>query len=71
MTPDQRLAEIWHWKDCRYNHTDGCSWGYESWEEPKWARTKYLEAVGKLTPEERQSIEDWVPILRPHEVMDR
>ncbi len=25
----QKLAELLHERFCRYNHTDGCSWGYE------------------------------------------
>ena len=44
---DIRLAEYIHSKTCRSNHTDGCGWGYESWDgsTPSGNRTRsrYLE----------------------------
>ena len=30
LDPDKRLAVFLHEKFCRINHTDGCSWSYES-----------------------------------------
>lgn len=45
----RRLAEVIHNKMCRWNHIDGCSWGYESWADIGRAREKYLKkAVGIL-----------------------
>jgi hypothetical protein len=29
LTPVHKLAEELHKKLCHWNHTDGCSWGYE------------------------------------------
>ena len=41
--PKYKLAELIHAKLCRWNHTDGCSWDYESWENIGSARQRYLD----------------------------
>lgn len=59
LTPDQRLAESLHTLGCRYNHTDGCGWEYDSWatwreDDTYNARTRYLQKareVRALLPE--------------------
>jgi len=44
MTDDKKLAEILHEKQCNWNHTDGCGWFYESWDNLSTysARLNYL-----------------------------
>lgn len=59
MNGDQALAEIWHEKHCHMNHTDMCGWGYESWTKPGWTRNRYLDAVRRLTDEERIAVENY------------
>jgi hypothetical protein len=34
LADNQRLAELIHEVTCHYNHTDGCSWYYDSWKTP-------------------------------------
>lgn len=46
--PKYKLAELIHAKICRWNHTDGCSWGYESWENIGIARQRYLEKAESI-----------------------
>mgnify|MGYP001601850508 CR=1 FL=1 len=29
------VAEVLHAKECRWNHIDGCSWEYETWDGEK------------------------------------
>ncbi len=50
LTPIQQIAESLHDLDCRANHADGCSWYYESWEEPGWARKRYCAMAEQLMP---------------------
>lgn len=38
-----RLAEIIHKKTCRFNHTDGCGWEYESWSKVGTTRLSYVK----------------------------
>lgn len=33
MGPEIEMAEILHNSLCRFNHTDGCGWGYEKIED--------------------------------------
>ena len=40
-----KIAEILHNGLCNTNHTDGCSWFYESWENPGWTRMRYYLVV--------------------------
>lgn len=42
MPEDQRLAIELHEFLCHWNHTDGCSWGYEK-EWTGYAHAQYLE----------------------------
>jgi glutamate synthase domain-containing protein 3 len=44
----QRLAELLHEKLCSWNHTDGCSWHYESWDDIGNARKRYLEKAENI-----------------------
>ena len=46
-----RLAEALHEKLCSGNHTDGCSWHYESWERPGYSREYYTKMAGKILAE--------------------
>lgn len=34
LSVEQKVAEELHKKLCHWNHTDGCSWFYESWDKP-------------------------------------
>jgi hypothetical protein len=51
---DHQLAICLHDSTCRWNHTDGCSWGYEidpnypggTWNGPEHSR--YLDKAHKL-----------------------
>lgn len=49
---DQRVAEVLHKIQCRWNHTDGCSWEYETWYGATPAgnstRSRYLKKAQKL-----------------------
>lgn len=51
MPKNQRLAEAIHGKQCRWNHTDGCGWYYESWEKGGHSRNSYLEKANKMLAE--------------------
>ena len=42
MTLSQKVAEILHDKYCYHDHTESCSWLYESWEFPGATRNRYL-----------------------------
>ena len=52
LSDDARLAEELHSMQCRWNHTDGCSWYYEvskgvvNWEG--WAHAEYLKKARKV-----------------------
>ena len=48
MNDNERLAEILHSKLCRSNHTDGCGWYYESWENVGYARKQYLDKANGI-----------------------
>jgi hypothetical protein len=52
-----KLAELLHNKGCRANHIDYCSWDYESWENPGYAKKQFLEkAINMLTEAERLNV---------------
>ena len=71
LTVEQELAETFHLTLCGWNHTDGCGWFYESWNDPGYSRNKYLDIVhqiikicnSRLTKEE---IIEIVKILAAH-----
>lgn len=44
----KKLAEIIHDKRCRWNHTDGCGWFYESWENIGYSRQEYLKKADEV-----------------------
>ena len=48
LTDAQKLANILHKKKCKHNHTDGCGWYYESWENPGFCRKEWLGKAEKL-----------------------
>ena len=48
LDPDIRVAERLHERLCHSNHTDACSWGYESWDKPGHARIRYLKKAKAL-----------------------
>lgn len=37
----ERIAELLHDALCHWNHTDGCGWGYSTWENPCDTRKRY------------------------------
>lgn len=50
---EARLAELIHANYCRYNHTDGCSWGYERGNWANSVHQQYLDRARealKATP---------------------
>lgn len=46
--PAIALAEVLHSSMCGWNHEDGCSWYYESWDSPGYARGEYLAKARKV-----------------------
>lgn len=46
-----RLAELIHSKQCRWNHTDGCGWYYESWDNIKYSRQEWVDKANKILSE--------------------
>ena len=48
LTVKEKIAEELHSLLCHENHTDGCSWSYENWAEPGYAKTKYLMKAEKV-----------------------
>lgn len=42
LPEDVVLAEQLHRMFCTSNHTDGCGWTYESWDNPGHARKQWL-----------------------------
>ncbi len=47
---EQKIADALHQILCRWNHTNGCSWHYESWDHVRslGARSSYLEKAREL-----------------------
>lgn len=48
LTPRQRLAELIHDKQCRWNHTDGCGWFYEKWDSVGHSKGEYLKKADAI-----------------------
>lgn len=51
MEPLKKLAARAHDALCQYNHTDGCSWGYEEGAPDPWrcdAHTRWLRRYDRL-----------------------
>jgi len=44
----QSLADLIHNKVCVVNHTDGCGYFYESWENPGYARNYYYDRAQEM-----------------------
>lgn len=44
------LAALIHDKTCTWNHTDGCSWMYEKWDDEilGHAKSEYLKVARKI-----------------------
>lgn len=42
------MAEILHKNLCQANHADGCSWHYESWENPGYSRNRYYRMAQQV-----------------------
>lgn len=64
MTQEQQLAELLHEQYCQYNHTDGCDWFYCTWENPRWARQRYLDWAGRLLSDGRLTFDT---IMKHHQ----
>lgn len=47
-TPQCALATILHEHQCNWNHNDGCSWHYNTWEDPGHERKTYLTKANNL-----------------------
>jgi hypothetical protein len=62
---DIRLAELIHSKMCTWNHTDGCGWHYEKWEDaitqPHSARKRYLDKARAVL--QSFSVEDAIKFM--------
>jgi hypothetical protein len=43
LPPEYQVAERLHSLLCHWNHTDGCSWEYQTWQNPGDARMRYVE----------------------------
>ncbi len=48
LLPEQKLADKMHTQLCKHNHTDACSYLYESWDAPRDARNRELRRVTKV-----------------------
>ena len=48
LPEEYQVAEKLHSMLCHWNHTDGCSWEYESWKEPRDTRMRYVEKAENL-----------------------
>lgn len=48
LKEEERLADHLHNECCKWNHIDGCSWEYESWESPGNARNIWLKKARKI-----------------------
>ena len=46
--PIIEMAELLHEWLCRWNHTDGCAWHYQSWEKPGWDREQYVKMAERV-----------------------
>lgn len=46
-----RIAEILHNKFCNQSHIDQCGWDYESWNNPGYARMRFIEDARFLIKE--------------------
>ncbi|MCC7173403.1 MAG: hypothetical protein IT459_23360 [Planctomycetes bacterium] len=58
--PLRAVAKAAHDLLCRWNHTDGCGWGYEEGSDPNsdacwngWAHKRWLSAVETIVRSER------------------
>jgi len=51
LSDEQRLAELIHDSQCRWNHTDGCGWYYESWDVPGYSKEEYLRKAKNILKE--------------------
>lgn len=54
----ETLAEYLHQINCNWNHIDGCSWQYESWDEPGNARNRYLDKARRILAEHNIGINE-------------
>lgn len=43
MSEVEYVATVIHGLTCQHNHTDGCSWYYERWSAPGYAKEKALK----------------------------
>lgn len=64
MTQEQQLAELLHEQYCQDNHTDGCDWFYRTWENPIWARQRYLDWAGRLLSDGRLTFDTIMNTIR-------
>lgn len=62
MPDNQRLAEALHSVQCHWNHTDGCGWFYESWDDPGYSRKEYLRKADAMLNE--MSIEHAMKVIK-------
>ena len=60
--PEYILAEMIHSKMCRWNHVDGCSWDYESWEKIGDSRQRYLDKATHVLS--KTNLETAILVLR-------
>lgn len=60
LSPEQAEAEFLHNAVCRHNHTDGCGWYHETWDNLRGEfseRRAYLKRVAKLKQELPQGVD--------------
>lgn len=49
VNPEYLVATDLHARLCHHNHTDGCDWHYDSWENlQNYSRKEYLAKARKL-----------------------
>lgn len=68
LTPEQRFATVLHDTLCVHNHTDGCGWEWEKWEnvQKTHAKKRYLEMARDLTArglDEEQAL-DFITVIK-------
>ena len=68
LTPEQRFATVLHDTLCVHNHTDGCGWEWEKWDNVKntHAKKRYLEMAHNLLDrgfDEEQAL-DFISVIK-------
>ena len=67
LSPERRIAEFLHEKLCLRNHTDGCGWYYESWDNYQngYSKKRYFKMATELMSDFSEAqIEKFITSIR-------